>query len=324
MKRNNYFNYIESHLNTLALRIKNRGKINLLDLNIHSETFFADMLNILLNLELKNLNTIKQNVEGIDLVDTTNKVIAQVSSTCTKQKIESSLIKEIFLEFNGYTFKFISIAENADKFRGTVFSNPHCAAFDSKSDIFDIPSILKIVLNMPIAMQKKLYTFIKDELGDEIDIVKVDTNLATIINILSDENLSDVINSPEINSFKINEKIDFNNLLTVQEIIDEYKVYYKKLDEKYTEFDKQGANKSLSVFRVIKSQYTRLSSQNKNESELFIAIVDGVIDIIIKSKNYKEIPYEELEMCAYILVVDAFIRCKIFKNPEGYSHVIAR
>ncbi len=107
MKRSNYFNYIESHLTTLAVRIENRGKINLLDLNIYSETFFADILNMLFNLELKNLNTINQNVEGIDLVDTTNKVIAQVSSTCTKQKIESSLAKEIFKEYSGYTFKFI-------------------------------------------------------------------------------------------------------------------------------------------------------------------------------------------------------------------------
>jgi hypothetical protein len=324
MKRSNYFNYIESHLTTLAVRIENRGKINLLDLNIYSETFFADMLNMLLNLELKNLNIIKQNVEGIDLIDTTNKVIAQVSSTCTKQKIESSLAKEIFKEYGGYTFKFISIAKNADKLRETTFSNPHGALFDPEGDIVDVPSILKIVINMSITQQKDLYTLIKDELGDEIDIVKVDTNLATIIKILSDENLSDVVNSPEINSFEINKKIEFNNLLPAQDMIDEYKVYYKKLDEKYTEFDKQGANKSLSVFRVIKSQYTRLSGQNKNESELFIAIVDSVINIIIQSKNYKEIPYEELEMCAYILVVDTFIRCKIFKNPEGYSHVITR
>jgi len=324
MKRSNYFNYIESHLATLAARIENRGKINLLDLNIYSETFFADMLNMLFNLELNNLNIIKQNVEGIDLVDTSNKVIAQVSSTCTKQKIEDSLKKEIFKKYNGYTFKFISIAKNADKLRKTTFSNPHGALFDPECDIVDVPSILKIVINMPIKHQKDLYTLIKDELGDEIDTVKFDTNLAAIINILSDEDLNGVVNSPEINSFEINKKIEFNNLLSVQEMIEEYKVYYKKLDEKYTEFDKQGANKSLSVFHVIKSQYLRLLGQNQNESELFIAIVDSVVNVIIQSKNYKEISYEELEMCAYILVVDAFIRCKIFKNPEGYNYVITR
>lgn len=36
MNRSEYFNYIEKKLNILSYRIKNRGKINLLDLNIYS------------------------------------------------------------------------------------------------------------------------------------------------------------------------------------------------------------------------------------------------------------------------------------------------
>jgi hypothetical protein len=88
MNRSHYFNYIEEKITILASRIENRGKINLLDLNIYSETFFADLLNVLFDYQLVNLNIIKQNVEGIDLVDKKNKVIAQVSSTCTKHNIK--------------------------------------------------------------------------------------------------------------------------------------------------------------------------------------------------------------------------------------------
>ena len=54
---------------------------------------------------------------------------------------------------------------------------------------------------------------------------------------------------------------------------------------------------------------------------MFFSIIDNLIELIMNSKNYVEIPYEELEMCVSILVVDTFIRCKIFKNPEGYNHV---
>lgn len=46
------------------MRIKNRGKINLLDLNIYSETFFAELMNYLLGYNLENINAIKQNAEG--------------------------------------------------------------------------------------------------------------------------------------------------------------------------------------------------------------------------------------------------------------------
>jgi hypothetical protein len=324
MNRSHYFNYIDEKLSWLAFRIERRGRINLLDLNIYSETFFADMLNMLFGYQLRNLNVIKQNVEGIDLVDTDNKIISQVSSTCTKQKIESSLEKKIFEQYKGFRFKFISISKNADKMRESTFANPHNTLFNPADDIIDVTSIQNIVLTMTIDKQKEFYEFIKKELGNDIDIVKVDSNLATILNILANENLSDGIESPEINSFEINKKIKFNNLMSVKDTIDEYKIYYSKLNEKYMEFDKQGANKSLSVFRVIKSQYTRLLATDKESHDLFYAIIDSVIDIIVKSKNYIEIPYEELEMCIHILVVDTFVRCKIFQNPEGYSHVITR
>lgn len=324
MNRSKHFDYIEEKLAFLALRIEKRGKINLLDLNIHSETFFADLMNMLFDYHLVNLNIIKQNVEGIDLVDEKNKVIVQVSSTCTKQKVEASLKKKIFEDYKGFRFKFISISKNADKLRKVKFFNPHSVLFSPEDDIIDIGTILNIVLNMSIDDQKQVFEFIRKELGNEIEMVKVDSNLATLINILSSEDLAHNIESHDIDIFKIDKKIEFNELEIVKDTIDEYKVYYHKLDEKYTEFDKQGANKSLSVFRVIKSQYTKFIDESKSAHNLFFAIIDGVIGIIINSKNYIEIPYEELDMCVRILVVDAFVRCKIFKNPEGYNHVIAR
>lgn len=39
MRRSTYFEYIEERLDFLSYRIKNRGKINLLSLNIYSENF---------------------------------------------------------------------------------------------------------------------------------------------------------------------------------------------------------------------------------------------------------------------------------------------
>ena len=99
MNRTTYFNYIEEKLNTLAYRIEVRSKLNLLELNIHSEKFFASLCNIIFDLELENLNFSSQNIDGIDLIDRKNKVVVQVSSTCTKAKIESSLSKNIYIKY---------------------------------------------------------------------------------------------------------------------------------------------------------------------------------------------------------------------------------
>lgn len=322
MNRSGYFNYIEEKLDILSYRVKSRGKINLLDLNIYSETFFADLMSKLLKCNLKNINMIKQNTEGIDLVDTENNIIIQVSSTCTKQKIENSLKKEIIKDYIGYNFKFIAISDDADKLRTQTFKNPYNVRFIPRNDIYDMKNILNLVLNMHIQEQRELYKFVKDEFGEPIDIIKVDTNLAAIINILSGENLSVKINSPEINSFEIIRKIEFNDLTFARSTIDDYKVYYRKLNEKYKEFDKQGINKSFSILSAIRKQYNILITKTKEPYEIFFSIIDNIINIIQNSKNYIEIPYEELEMCVSILVVDAFIRCKIFKNPEGYKYAV--
>lgn len=141
---------------------------------------------------------------------------------------------------------------------------------------------------------------------------------------MAKENLDIRPEIPEVIAFEINKKIEYNDLLKIRGIIDDYKVYYKKLNEKYEEYDKQGVNKSLSILSIIRKRYFELSSNGKLSQDLFFSIIDSIIDIIVKSKNYIEIPYEELEMCVHILVVDAFIRCKIFENPEGYNYVITR
>lgn len=317
LNRTRYYNYIEEKLNFLAYRIEKRGKINLLDLNIHSETFFAELFNILYDYNLVNLNYIKQNTEGIDLVDTKNKIIIQVSATCTKEKIENSLNKGIYLFYKDYNFKFISISkEVSSKLKATEFENPYNLIFDSQKDILDSTTLLRYILNLEIDKQKILFEFIKKELGEEISTIKVDSNLATIINILAEEDLD--FKNTEINTtvFVIEEKINYNNLNGVRELIDDYKIFSVKLDQKYVEFDRGGKNRSTSILQIIRKQYVKLKNEKKNSEEIFYGVVENIIKIIEESANYKKLPFEELEMCVDILVVDAFMRCKIFENPE--------
>ncbi|MHB9304220.1 ABC-three component system protein [Fusobacterium polymorphum] len=317
MNRTRYYNYIEERLNFLAYRIEKRGKINLLDLNIHSETFFAELFNILYNYNLVNLNYIKQNTEGIDLIDTKNKIIIQVSATSTKEKIENSLNKGIYLFYKDYNFKFISISkEVSSKLRATEFENPYNLIFDSQKDILDSTTLLRYILNLEIDKQKILFEFIKKELGEEISTIKVDSNLATIINILAEEDLD--FKNTEINTtiFVIEEKINYNNLNGVRELIDDYKIFSVKLDQKYVEFDRGGKNRSTSILQIIRKQYIKVKNEKKDSEEIFYGVVENIIKIIEESANYKKLPFEELEMCVDILVVDAFMRCKIFENPE--------
>lgn len=320
MNRSKYFDYIEENLNTLATRINSRSKLNILDLHVHSEDFYLNFFNKLYGWNLENLNNKRQNIEAIDLIDHSNKVIVQVSATCSKEKIESTLQKYPIKTYSSYNFKFISISKDAGDLRKKTYENPHGVAFVPSSDIFDTNTILKHIKSLDINTQKRIYLFIKDELGNEVDMVKLDSNLAMIIDILSKQDW-DIQGFPDsINSFEIERKISFNNLDTVKEIIDDYKIHYNRVDKIYTEFDFMGNNKSSSVLGTIKREYIKTRNTVYNDDDLFFQILDKIQEKTVQSANYKSIPIDELELCINILVVDAFIRCKIFKNPEEYKY----
>lgn len=320
MNRSEYYNYIEEKLHVLAYRITNGGKLNMLGLHMHSENFYLHLFNLLYDYNLVNINQLYQNVEAIDLVDHTKKIVIQVSSTNTKQKIETALEKKIIKTYSSYTFKFISIAKDASNLRKNSFTNSNSIGFDPSSDIYDITSILNGILISDIDKQKEIYQFIKKELGSDVDVAKLDSNLATIINILAQEKWDETNKLDSVKYFEIDRKITYNNLDTAKGVIEEYGLYYGRIDAKYSEFDSLGNNKSNSVLATMKRVYLRLKN-NKNADEIFYSVIDAIKNKILTSANYIQIPIDELELCVDILVVDAFIRCKIFENPNGYNYV---
>jgi len=150
--------------------------------------------------------------------------------------------------------------------------------------------------------------------------MKLVSNLAAIINILSKEDWDKSDSTSEINSYEIDRKISHNKLNTAKVIIDDYLVHYGRVDKIYSEYDLLGNNKSSSVLSTIRQEYAKAKSR-LNDDQLFFEVISKVQEKVLNSSNYTSIPFDELELCLNILVVDAFIRCKIFENPNNYNYV---
>lgn len=316
MNRSIYFNLCEERLSVLCTRIELRGKLNILDFHLHSEDFYLHFFNLLYGYSLKNLNQVAHNVEGIDLVDSQGKLVLQVSSTATKQKVESALSKDLSA-YSGYSFKFISISKDASTLRGMTFANPHVLVFEPATDIHDVKVLLAEISHMDIVRQKQIYDFLKKELSAPIEGEPLaETNLAAVINILAKEDLS---NGTVVNHsipFDPEKKISTNGLIAAAIVIEDYKIHHGRIQKIYSEFDIAGQNKSKSVLDSLRTNYIKLSSEFSGD-KLFFEIVDLAIKTVQKSANYVQMPLEELELCVNVIAVDAFIRCRIFKNPIG-------
>ena len=201
MSRMETFNYIEEKLNFLAFRIKARTQMNLLDLNIHTESFISNLLNVVYEWNLININIKKRNMEAIDLVDDVNKIIVQVSSVINKRKIENALSSEIMLQFKNYSFKYVCLAMDAEKLCLKAYNNLHNIKFNPKEDIIDIAKILNTILYLTVEKQEQVKSLIDAEFNaleasDKENDFRFDLELEKALEDISDpsdENQSDLV-----------------------------------------------------------------------------------------------------------------------------------
>lgn len=315
MNSTRYFDYIEEKLNLLATRIISRGRLNILNLNIHSENFYQALLNKLYGWNLKNENENNTNVAAIDLIDHDNKYVIQVSATTTKTKVENSLNKQLIESYKHYTFKFVSIAKDADNLKKLDrFNNPYQINFTPQKDVIDQKKILGHVLGLEIHKQREIYNFIKDWFGESENTKLLDSNLAAIINILAKENWR--VSKKTKLPFNLGEKIVYNKLIVTKRIINDYKIHHTKINNQYKEFDSSGVNKSMAVLQFFQNCYLKICVEENNPDKTFLNIIEMSIGKVKESANFTRIESDTLALCVEILAVDAFIRCKIFENPE--------
>ena len=67
----------------------------------------------------------------------------------------------------------------------------------------------------------------------------------------------------------------------------------------------------------------RTKTKETDSTIVFEKIISQLKEKILKN-NLENITEELLMFCIQIIVTDAFVRCKIFENPEGYKYVASR
>lgn len=312
LQREEYISDILGRLSGLAYNVKLRASLNLLDLHVISEDFYVGLLNLIYGWNLRNANSSQQNAPGIDLVDDTKLILVQVAGSCTKGKIDHSL-KEIPEKYTGYHFYFAPIVIDAKEQRKHKYNPPHEVVFNPETDILDIHFIADKIKGMPdIEDISTIAMFIKDNIQNEVpDTTQLTSGLNYIISQLAEDDLNEC--DFDMTEFEIEAKISFNNLsIYTKDAIDQYKIYYINVQEIYSEYARQGKTKSMAVLQKLHRIYVSLKSQASGD-DLFIAIKNEIINQIGNKNN--NLSQEQLEMCVEMLMVHAFMECKIFEKP---------
>ena len=321
MNRDIYVTKIKTLLNILKCEIKDSGKLNLLDINVHAEDFYRDLLNLIYCWQLQNMNQWNQNAAGGDLWYNGGKLVIQVSSTTTKDKIQSSIDKLSEEQFAGYRFKFLRIDGDVKKLRKESFNTHDDIAFDPSVDIIDISTLLKDIAHLGIDSLIKVYELCVKEIIP-LDTPKItETDLAIVVKALA-TNVRDWSKGRRPIEYDVEKKIVFNHLEEHRRLINDYKLYIGKLTSVYDEFVDNGTDYSFIILQNLSDMYSRYLGQYESNA-LFDKIVDEARELAMNSKSAEDIPVDRVNVCINVIVIDAFIRCKIFEDPEGYSYVDA-
>lgn len=155
----------------LALRdlneiIEKRAKINLLDNAVLAESFYKEILNSLFSWELRNLNIEQSNFEAIDLIDSNNKVVVQVSCTCENQKIRSTISKKELAkkDYKGYELYFVFIGKQNCNVKNGKYNCASQLTFNSKKNILLTEDLIKKYQDLNPKAQDKILNIIRDYL----------------------------------------------------------------------------------------------------------------------------------------------------------------
>lgn len=121
---NNYLDqleYIKNQLIWIKSKVELDNQLSLYDINKLGEDIFMHMLNDVYDFNLKNANQLQENFPAIDLVDDINKVVIQVTSTISTEKVRTTIAKLKQLnQYSGYKLKFFYLKEKPNFQKGIL------------------------------------------------------------------------------------------------------------------------------------------------------------------------------------------------------------
>lgn len=154
-------------------------------------------------------------------------------------------------------------------------------------------------------------------------IAKYPSVLSDIINQIGSKLLNEEFEDLEKKAPDTEEKILYNNVVTFKPIIKEYSVYQGKINGIYDEIEKQGSSKKSFLLQNIKTLYLKekgkyadIEKIRENADLIFENIENEIWKILESSLNLSPfLPIESIKIGILIVMVDAFMRCKILEEP---------
>lgn len=194
--------HVKQILSEVCSYVKLNNSVGHYDTNLFLEDLVLLLLNETFGYQLENLNhkVGKTNVEGIDLIDESNKICVQVSSRTDLTKIKNTVNCVAKLEgLDGYHLIYFALTEKSNKKR-TQYLPCGKTTFSFSQDYYDFSSIIKLISSRP-SLSSKIYNILKDWVGESpIDQLIETSSTQSIANL--EEYYPRIVSIPAENEYQ--------------------------------------------------------------------------------------------------------------------------
>lgn len=306
---------ISSYLSKLQYEISIRGAINLYDINIVSESFFATLLNKIEGFNLTNKNVFEKNAQAIDLADDDKRISVQVTSDNTSTKIkhtiEGFLQKQLYVKYDRLIILILADKKNYT----TTFDTHGKFQFDNKRDIWDIKTLIQKINKLSDDQVRDICEYLEKELGEKnnkkSEANEVETIIALMEFISTNKKIYKERQVTIDPNYKFNTRFkDFANRLE-NKYCKLYITYGTVLAEIEKNRESDDAQDLVAMMYLEEKSIYFLDESNNNPINALNALADFFEEKI--SKNGRK--YDRMAIEFYLL--DRMIKCSVFPNETG-------
>lgn len=170
--RQEAFNSISRVLAITRYDIEQRQLINEYGLNIHGENYFRDVFNFTYLKSYENENFNSQNNSCIDLVDKTEKLALQITTTKKKDKIDNTFKALKVTKYKDYSIKIFYLLDKSKPTTDTVEEYKKTYGIDLNECLFDYTDLIKKIEDLEtsrlIELNNKYFKNNTEKYTDEI------------------------------------------------------------------------------------------------------------------------------------------------------------
>ncbi len=295
-------------------------------LNKTGENLAAKMLNIAFGYSLQNLNKVEPNAQGVDLIDEKKKIVVQVSSSGTVEKLQGSLDRTAKTgRYKGFTFRFVLLAGKSQKliedYMRVSSKNPQKyvqypeITFDIKNDVMTLSDLVDYHIGDENIL-RQFYSITSEWLGySKNEVSDYQSDLADVVNVLAEYKSK----GREISTnrkFAIINKIRRNNLESRGIAIRNVTKLIPTLTNIYRQSENLIISQKVAIVGFLVDKYQQSLELFQSEEQRFDYIKQEAITFSKRSENCKVKQLDRLSLCIMVIIAEAFEECKIFIHPD--------